>query len=79
MSHQRLVIFAFTAVLFVSSCVSAQQLPREQWGAPPITVSHAGGKWTIAGRKNTITINEADLSMRIDSDSAHWLMVALSR
>ena len=75
MSHQRLVISAFTAILMISSCVSAQQLPREQWGAPPVTVSRAGGKWTIAGKKNKVLINEADLSIRVDSDSAHWLMM----
>ena len=75
MLHQRLVISAFTVMLSISPYVSAHQLPREQWGAPPITVSHAGGKWTIAGKKNTVTINESDLSIRVDSDSAQWLMV----
>jgi hypothetical protein len=75
MLHQALVISAFTAILTCSSYVSTQQLPREQWGAPPITVSHAGGKWTIVGRKNSVTINESDLSIRVDSGSAHWLMV----
>ena len=75
MSHQRLMISALTAILMTSSCVSAQQLPREQWGAPPVTVSHAGGKWMITGKKNRVTINEADLSIRVDSDSVHWLMM----
>ena len=75
MSHQRLVISAFTAILMTSLCVSAQQLPREQWGAPPVTVSQAGGKWMIAGKKNRVTINEADLSIRVDSAWAHWLMM----
>jgi hypothetical protein len=75
MSYQRLVISAFTALLAISSYVSAQQLPREQWGAPQITVSHSGDKWTIAGKKNTVTINETDFSIRVDSGSAYWLMV----
>lgn len=75
MSHQRLVICAFTAILTLSSCVSAQQLPREQWGAPAITVSDAGGKWTIAGKKNTVTINASDLGIRVNSETVHWLMM----
>src|SRR5438105_13125275 len=41
------------AFIFVFASPSpAQQLPREQWGAPAVAVSHAGGKWTIAGKKN---------------------------
>ena len=56
----------------MSSIASAQQLTREQWGAPAVTVSGEGGTWTIAGKKNKITLNEADLSIVINSGGEQW-------
>jgi hypothetical protein len=75
MSQQRLVIFAFTTTLLFSSHVAAQKLPRDQWGAPPISVSHEGGKWIIAGKKNKVTLNEADLALTVKAGAAQWNMV----
>ena len=53
----------------------AQPLPREQWGAAPVTVSHSGGKWTIAGKTQTVTIEESDLALEVRAGSTVWKMV----
>jgi hypothetical protein len=66
-----------SGLLVVSSTSPSvvQKLPREQWGAPAINVSHEGGKWTIAGRKNKVTLNDADLALTVQAGSARWAMV----
>jgi hypothetical protein len=72
-------ISAGLGLLFLLSPIAlAQQPPREQRGAPPITVSHADGKWTIAGRQNTISLNETDLALRVQASGSVWEMVASS-
>ena len=66
------------SILILSSLSFARQLPREQWGAPAVTVSHASGKWVIAGRKNTVSLNEIDLAIRVQAEAASWTMVPSS-
>src|SRR5262249_45708360 len=55
-----------------------QTLPREQWGAPPVNVSHRGGKWTIAGRKQSVTLNETSFAIEIHAGPAPWAMFSSS-
>lgn len=61
---------------------SEQPLPREQWGAPLVNVSHMNGrshingKWIIAGKKQTVTLDEKDLSLKVRAQSVDWNMVA---
>jgi hypothetical protein len=75
-SLRYLCAFCVSAVmLFFSSVASAQPLSREQWGAPEVKVTHANGKWTIAGKKNTVTINDLDLAMKVQAGDAVWQMV----
>jgi hypothetical protein len=50
--------------------------PRAEWGAPLVDVSQSGTTWTIAGRKNTVTLNATDLAMTIKVGAATWSMVA---
>jgi Family of unknown function (DUF5696) len=71
---------ATSALLLLILCplVLSQQLPREQWGAPAINVSHAGGKWTIAGKKTTATLNDSDLAVSVQAGAARWDMVPSS-
>ena len=64
-------------MLFISSLATAQ-VSREQWGAPDIKVAHANGKWIIAGKKNTVTIDESDLAMKVQAGAAVWQMVPSS-
>jgi hypothetical protein len=41
----------------------------------PATVTHAGKKWTIGGRKHQATIDETDLSIVVQAGSARWTML----
>jgi len=61
MSH-RLMIHGVVCVQVVSSLLFAQQLPREQRGAPPVSVSHEQGVWIVGGRKNKVALNASDLA-----------------
>ncbi|MGH9768179.1 MAG: hypothetical protein ACREAB_12145 [Blastocatellia bacterium] len=56
----------------------AQQLPREQRGAPAVNVSRADGKWIIAGKKHKVTLNESDLALSVQAGPANWAMVPSS-
>jgi hypothetical protein len=38
-------------------------------------VSHGGGKWTIAGKKQTIILNESDLALAVRAGPDVWAMV----
>src|SRR5687767_9327906 len=58
--------------------MAAQKLPREQWGAPAVSVTHETGKWTIAGKRNKVTLNEADLALSVETEAGQWTMVASS-
>src|ERR1041384_5442873 len=77
MAQFRLIICA-VAVLLFSPLLFAQQLPREQWGAPAVAVSQANGKWTIAGKKNKVTLNATDLALSVQAGPATWAMVPSS-
>ena len=63
---------------FFPSNTLAQQLSREQWGAPAVKVSQVGGKWTIAGKRNTVTLDESDLALKVQAGNAAWQMVPSS-
>jgi Family of unknown function (DUF5696) len=66
-------------VVFCCALTFAQQLPREQWGAPSVSVSRLSGKWTIAGKRNKVTLNESNLSLTVQAGPAEWQMVPSSR
>ncbi|HTK26907.1 MAG TPA: DUF5696 domain-containing protein [Pyrinomonadaceae bacterium] len=57
---------------------SAQGLTREQWGAPDVTVSKSGSTWAIIGKKNRVTLNASDLSLKVNAGSQTWQMVRSS-
>jgi len=63
------------AILFLATPLFAQTLPRADWGAPPVDISHENGKWVISGRKNKVFLNEKDLGITIQNGSANWTMV----
>ncbi|HXT10242.1 MAG TPA: DUF5696 domain-containing protein [Candidatus Angelobacter sp.] len=63
------------AFLVSTAPLLAQTLPRAEWGAPLVSISHANGKWLIAGQTNKVLIDEKDLGISIDNGSAHWAMV----
>src|SRR5260370_40740198 len=74
----RFSIVALSAIVLplpLSVSIYAQKLTREQWGGMAVTVSHANGKWVIAGKKNKVTLNEANLAIDVQAGSARWAMV----
>ena len=79
-SLRSLCVLCVSAVMLsvFPSHIPAQQLSREQWGAPAVNVSQAGGKWTIAGKRNTVTLDESDLALKVQAGNALWQMVPSS-
>src|SRR5436305_8399041 len=73
-SSLRIVLLLF---LF-STLAGAQQLSRNEGGAPAVTVTHEGGKWIIAGRKNKVTLSESDLALRVQAGVSEWAMTPSS-
>jgi hypothetical protein len=76
MNVHRFTLSVLTLMLFLLSSLIAQSLPREEWGAPLVTVSHEDGMWIVAGKKNKVTLNESDLAMVVQAGSVRWTMVA---
>jgi hypothetical protein len=66
------VLFAYT--LSVILCPAA--LPREEWGAPQVTVREDSGKWIISGKKQVVTLDRKTLAIDVQADPAHWAMAA---
>jgi hypothetical protein len=63
------------AFLVSATPIFAQTPPRAEWGAPPVSISHANGKWIIAGQKNKVLLDEKDLAVSIQNGSVSWAMV----
>jgi len=63
------------ALLLSTAALSAQTLPRAEWGAPIVSIAHANGKWWITGQKNKVALDEKDLAISIQNGSANWAMV----
>src|SRR5205085_471007 len=63
-------------LLLLTSLVAAQStqpLSREEWGAPPVSVTHDGDTWTLAGKKQTVMLGAKDLEIRIRAvGGAEW-------
>jgi len=59
------LIFAFTCFLFTPALFA-------QTGS--IEVTNQNGVWTITGKKQVITFNESDLSIRIKAGNVNWNM-----
>jgi hypothetical protein len=83
MKPRRLVVTAVLLPLFFCGGLPSQvqsgapknhppQADDMDWGQPKIKVTKAGDGWTIAGAKNTLTLNTADLAMNIASDGVTW-------
>lgn len=47
---------------------------RIERGAPDVKVSHANGTWTLTGKKQTITLREADLQLSVKAGATQWNM-----
>ena len=64
--------------MLLVSTASAQQRPRDQWGAMPVVVSHIGDKWLIKGKRNTVTLNQSNLTLSVQASLTTWNMVPSS-
>src|SRR5882724_501464 len=73
--HRAMKKFPAVILLLACSISPAQPLPRAEWGAPLVTVSHDGGQWTVAGQKNTLTLKSADLALRMQAGPVAWQMM----
>src|SRR6187200_616318 len=67
---------ATLALLMIAApAICAEPPPREQWGAPLVSVTNHGGTWTIRGQKQVVTLRESDLSLQIKAGSTTWTMM----
>jgi hypothetical protein len=64
------------ASIVAPSADGGDSMPRADWGAPAVTVSHDAGTWTIAGRKHTALLDEKSLALTIRTASNAWAMAA---
>src|ERR1700744_3499825 len=64
----------FSLALSLRAAPDVAALTRADWGAPLVTVSHAAGQWTIAGQKQTVTLNETNLALAINAQGVNWKM-----
>ena len=71
-----LAIATVLAGAAVSARAAESSLPRAEWGAPLVNVSHANGTWTIAGKRNIVTLNERTLALEVNAQSVVWKMPA---
>jgi Family of unknown function (DUF5696) len=70
-----LIVPACLALLFCTSALAQDQLPRQEWGAPLVTVAHNGDTWTINGQKQTVSLDGTNLALKIQAGPASWAMV----
>src|SRR4051794_31046483 len=50
----------------------APPTPREDWGAPLVTVSQNENTWTLAGKNQTVTIDAKTFAMHVSAASTKW-------
>lgn len=48
------------------------------WGAPPIKVTQSGATWTIAGVRNSVSLDAATLALTVRAGATSWRMVPSS-
>jgi hypothetical protein len=68
-------IVALVGTAFAAAGAAEQRLPREQWGAPAVTVAQKGEHWVVAGSKTTATLSRRDLRLEVRTGAAAWSMV----
>jgi hypothetical protein len=55
---------------------TSQPPPREQWGAPLVSVSQTAGRWRIAGKKHSASLTESNLAIEILAGTSVWNLAA---
>jgi hypothetical protein len=64
-----------TRVLLSFFLLTASLAAQTPWDGPAVTVSQQAGTWTIAGKKNKVTINAYDLSIKVEAGGVNWNMM----
>lgn len=75
MNSRRFVFCAAVSAAISSVLLFAQQPARDQWGAMPVSVSSDGAKWTITGKKQTVSFDASTLELVVHAGSTVWAMV----
>jgi hypothetical protein len=63
-------------LLVLSGALKGQPRPRDQWGGMPVKVSHVSDSWIIEGKRNTVTLDVHSLTLKVQTGSTTWLMLA---
>ena len=69
-------LILLAGVSALAGTATAADLSRADWGAPLVNVSHADGHWTIAGKKQTVTLDEKNLALEVNAQAIVWKMPA---
>jgi hypothetical protein len=67
-----------TSLLALTTASFAQPTPplsRADWGAPLVNVTQSNGIWTVAGQKQTFTLNAADFAVAIKAGPVAWSLM----
>lgn len=67
------------ACLAGAAAGSAASIPRVDWGAPPVSVTRSGDVWTIAGRHQSVTLDQRNLAISIRADGTAWDLLPAHR
>ena len=80
MNSTRIIRWLFLLIIPSSALAQTnpQPLPRADWGAPLVNISHADGKWAIAGQKQTVMLDDKSLALAVKAGSVDWKMVPSS-
>jgi len=69
-----------TTVLFIAAAgtipAAETPLPRADWGAPLVNVTRVGGRWILAGKKQTVTLDAKTLALEVNAQAVVWKMPA---
>ncbi|HKE24723.1 MAG TPA: DUF5696 domain-containing protein [Bryobacteraceae bacterium] len=70
--------FELILALAVAGCSFAQPRSPADTGAPQVTVTHSGSKWTLAGRKNSVELDATSLAVVVHAGPVTWKMMPSS-
>src|SRR2546423_1789692 len=64
--------------LTLAATTTTKPLARQQWGAPLVEVHSDGGKWIIAGKRQTVSLDATNLATEIRAGESTWKLVPSS-
>jgi hypothetical protein len=77
-----MIRFVFASLALPALCILIPGAVRGQTpddtGSYPVSVTHSGNNWVIAGQKNIVSLNETTLAISIKAGPATWNLVPSS-